>query len=1448
MRPKKRNLKWLSISLITLLVLQLFTYTTASAQSSSPSLSIKDTQQVSNKISKELTSSFKDKKETTYLVKMKDQADTTKAAEAAVSKAEKNSSMTSTQLKRLKTSAVVTELKSTAIESQQMLNEFLEKASKAGSVSSYKSYYIVNALAVTSDEETMKQIAAMPDVEKILPNRTRQLTPAAQETVKEMKLHKETNAAEWNIDRVGAPQVWEETGIDGTGVVVANIDTGVQWDHPALQSQYRGFNPDAPDQPNHELNWFDATAGEETPYDDQGHGTHTMGTIAGSDSGETNQVGVAPGSKWIAVKAFTAAGGTDVDLLEAGEWVLAPKDAEGTPHPEAAPDVVNNSWGGGPGLDEWYRPMVQNWISAGIVPVFSAGNDGPGDGTIAAPANYPEVIAVAATDASDGLASFSSRGPSPYNGEIKPDIAAPGVNIRSSVPGSDYESGWNGTSMAGPHVAGTAALLLQADNALTVQEVKEILMETADTTTSSQYPEDPNEGFGHGIVNAFNAVSAVVSGLGDITGHVYKEGDDSEPPTIDHEAPQDTYEGVLLSLSAEVNDNVSVESVELAYRLNGNGQWQSIEADLVQGNYKEGTYQAIIPGEAIEGESLEYKWRAVDFGENELETDIYEVSVKEAISVGYEEDFESNPVGWLSFGESNSWQWGTPEAGPEQAASGENVYGTNLSGDYENNSNMTLVMPPVEIPDEQTFLQFKSWHNLENNYDYGHIVVSSDLENWEQVEEFNGETDGWTNVEVDLSDYSGESVYVGFHVDTDGSVVREGWYIDDVLITDQPEESTASLHKLMGKTAEKADKKEMKTLNDKTVAKKKKVNPKKLRPSALKEATAPQLPKGEIDDQYQPNLLPLNAKVTVLETDRSVNTNPADGSFHLLHAAGEYTLQADTYGYYPSEESVEVPEEGSVEANFTLNPIPTGVVSGTVVNEETGEQIEGATLMLVEDAAIEAVETEEDGSYSIEAYEGDYTIRVMAPNFHAKDVSVSIEADSTVEKNIELDPFIGYPGEISYDDGTAENARAFYDAGNGWAVKMSLDEGQESAMVTGGLFRFWTEDWPVPGGESFQVAVYDASGPGGAPGEKLGGPYDATALRNGEWTHVDLADKGISVSGDFYMVYIQTEPNPNTPGLGTDEDGEYSGRSWQFVDGGWSEAPESEGNYMIRALVDYAAEAPVIESPADSSFTNEESITVEGSASPSTTLTVYNNGEEAASTPVTDEGKFSVEITLNEGANELTAVSSTENGSTDPSEPVLITLDQQRPNLTITSPEDGEKTNKEVVSVTGVVEEENLDKVVINGQRADVTEDGEYSKRILLNEGENEIKVRAVDKAGNAQVKTITVDAKTTAPAISNVTPEEDTNLQAGESVMIEFDAEPGLDATFYIKMPLTNLTNNANELPMRETEEGHYVGYWTATSNLVADGAQIVVKASDDYGNVSEETANGKLFINTEQ
>src|SRR5699024_10696742 len=155
------------------------------------------------------------------------------------------------------------------------------------------------------------------------------------------------------------------------------------------------------------------------------------------------------------------------------------------------------------------------------------------------------------------------------------------------------------------------------------------------------------------------------------------------------------------------------------------------------------------------------------------------------------------------------------------------------------------------------------------------------------------------------------------------------------------------------------------------------------------------------------------------------------------------------------QQSVTVEDDAVSTANFTLTEKPKGTINGTITDENTGEGIDDATVLLVEDANVEPVKTDEDGNFSITAYEGTYTVKVMARDYHGAEVEVTVE-EGTVDLNIELEPYYTYPGgEIGYDDGSADNARAFYDAGNGWAVKMSLPEGKDSAIVTDGVFKFW---------------------------------------------------------------------------------------------------------------------------------------------------------------------------------------------------------------------------------------------------------------------------------------------------------------------------------------------------------------------------------------------------------
>ncbi|NPC92482.1 S8 family serine peptidase [Bacillus sp. WMMC1349] len=1429
----KRMLKTKALcSILSGLLIGLLMMPVASVGESTPLLSSSKDQvkhHISSKakISKSLVKRFKKADKVTFLIKLKDQINPQKVAKQAEKKAKKQS-LSPAKLEYQKHSAVVSSLRIQADNTQSNLKNYLKKQAKKGNANQIRSFYIVNGMAVHATKEVMEQVATFPEVEKVLPNETRQLIKSSKKLNKQKSVPAQ-EGIEWNISKINAPEAWK-IGYDGAGTVVATIDTGVQWDHPALKEKYRGYNPKHPDQSNHEFNWFDATAGQPEPYDDLEHGTHVTGTMVGSEPNKKNQIGVAPGAKWIAVKAFTNDGATDVDLLEAGEWILAPKDKEGNPHPEMAPDVVNNSWTGKAGLDEWYRDMVKAWRAAGIFPEFSAGNVDEttpgGPASIAIPANYPESFATGATDTNNHLADFSLLGPSPYD-EVKPEITAPGVNIRSSVPGGGYQDGWNGTSMAGPHVAGVAALLKQANSSLSVDEIEKILINTATPLTDHKFSDIPNNGFGHGLVNAFDAVSSVTKGLGTVEGKVGKEGEDRQAPTLTHEGVKEVFSGADLPLVAEVEDDISISSVKLSYKTDSS-DWQTIAAKQTEGDYKKGTFEATIP--SVKGKALSYKWIVTDYGGNQIESKVYELSVSPAITTGYKTDFETPVKGWISSGVKNSWEQGVPQSGPKSAASGKQVYGTNLTGPYDDGANMNLIMPPIKVPEkEKLFLQFKYWHQIEADFDYGFVYIQpEDKEEWVKAAEYNGLTSKWMDEKIDLSAYQGQKIKVMFNLQSDDSLPEDGFYIDDVeLVKDS---------KMTGKKNRLGV--EKRSVKRKHSPKKQTIDPKKTKPAKMIQQKVQ-------TEKALPTMLPLKAKVSVLETGKSTYSSAATGKYNLSHLAGTYTMQAETYGYESEKQTVKIEADQTTNIHFVMKELEKGTLSGIVKNKKTGEPIENAKLYLIEDAAVKPVATDKHGRYSLTAYQNSYTVKVIAKGYYSSEFTVNLKGDMT--KNVELEPFIGYPGEIGYDDGTSENGWVFDQTGNASAVKMSLDKGKEKAMLKGGLFKFWDEVFPNPGGTKFAVEVYDASGEKGAPGKKIAGPFTGEAIRDGSvWTNIDLSDKGIMVGKDFYLVCVQTQDADHSPALGADEDGVYSGRSWEYTNGSWSKVSSEQGNMMIRALVDYEVAVPVITSPKDGLITNKKKTMIKGTSSPTTTVHLFNGNKEIGRTETDKDGKFTKEIQLNKEENIITAKASVASGTTDASAPVRIVLDQTKPKLTITSPHHGAKFNKEAVTVRGTVSDKHLKSVKVNGKKATV-KNGKYSVRILLDHGKNDIGVTAADAAGNQTTKKVMLDVNFKTPQIKHLKPTKNKRLKTGETVKIEFESDPHLDAVFVIRMPLTNFnitSKNVTELPMREVSKGKYEGYWTATKGSKAKGAQIEVIVRDNYGNIARKTAKGKLYI----
>jgi subtilisin family serine protease len=381
-------------------------------------------------------------------------------------------------------------LLATARSSQAGLLAYLQSELDAGNVTGFRSFFIVNAVEVTSSVTTLNAVALRPEVSRILRPAVASVHQVARAAARPLPIG--TNTTTPGLDIIGAPDIWADFGITGEGVVVANIDTGVQYDHPALVDQYRGTLTGS-----HDFSFFDPTGVcGGTPCDNAGHGTHTMGTIVGDDGG-SNQIGAAPDAVWIAAKGCESNSCSSSALLLSGEWMLAPcefGDDPGDPScdPDMRPQVINNSWGGGGG-DTFYQTTVDAWRAAGIIPVFSAGNEGPGSGTMGAPGDFCNVIGVGATDLLDVVARFSSRGPGKAACPQKPDVAAPGIHTRSSVPTDDYEDK-QGTSMAAPHVTGCTALLLSMSPSLTYAQVISLLKTTAADFSHTGY--DPDYGFG----------------------------------------------------------------------------------------------------------------------------------------------------------------------------------------------------------------------------------------------------------------------------------------------------------------------------------------------------------------------------------------------------------------------------------------------------------------------------------------------------------------------------------------------------------------------------------------------------------------------------------------------------------------------------------------------------------------------------------------------------------------------------------------------------------------------------------------------------------------------------------------------------------------------------------------------------------------------------------------
>lgn len=375
--------------------------------------------------------------------------------------------------------------------SQTSTMQKLYQAKESGLPIRAQSLWLFNGAVMQVPASQLKSLAQNEDIISISKSRTMHLL----DTSKAVSATKE-EAYTYGLNKINLPGLKAKApSINGLGVRVGILDTGIDASHPDLKDRVLMFK--------------DFINGKSSPYDDNEHGTHVAGTISGGNASGTT-IGIAPAVKLIIGKVFSSSGSaSEADLLRAMQWIA---DPDGNPQTNDGPSLVSNSWGGGEPsssmdpMDDSFCKAIAGWVKVGILPVFAAGNSGPSKGSVNLPGACPQVLTAGATDENDKIARFSSRGPAHWkSGDvIKPTVSAPGVKVISSVPGGKYAA-FSGTSMATPHVAGLAALVVQANPNISVENIQKAIISGA-THLGSVDGQEPNNDYGAGRIDAVNTI------------------------------------------------------------------------------------------------------------------------------------------------------------------------------------------------------------------------------------------------------------------------------------------------------------------------------------------------------------------------------------------------------------------------------------------------------------------------------------------------------------------------------------------------------------------------------------------------------------------------------------------------------------------------------------------------------------------------------------------------------------------------------------------------------------------------------------------------------------------------------------------------------------------------------------------------------------------------------
>jgi subtilisin family serine protease len=678
--------------------------------------------------------------------------------------------------------AVVDRLKYVAGSTQGDLLAYLEEQRDLGNVGYVKPFWVVNLVVCEATPGVIRELLERPDVARVETGSDR-----PDEWVGVGALDRD-GALAWGVDKIGAPFVWDDYGYDGDGVVVAVTDTGVNYNHYDL-CEHLWYNTDEipgngiDDDHNGYIDdyigyYFDGEGGGgPDPMDDDSHGTHCAGSVA-SDGAAGIDCGVAPLTQIMSLKVWMwATPQGEASVWEAWQYAL-----------DNGADAASVSLGW---LYEWnpdrstWRAVAENCLAGGLTLVVAAGNEGPDPQTVTCPGDVPGVITVGATNVRDEIAGFSGRGPVDwsdidpyydYPNLTKPDVCAPGVDIVSCSWSDDdgYLWGWNGTSMATPHTAGTVSLLLDAAPALSPIQLKAALEDYA------RELGDPGKDntYGSGRVNAFASVSSVV---GDPELHLLFDGYEVEDADAD---------GILEpGEAATVYCDVYNMSLVTAAGVTADLATDSDEVTVTDGHdflgalspFEEGTAEFTIQVDAGCPEPA-----GLPFTLDISATNPYDLTVDFELFVpgyGLWEDCESGiePLWRYESNGENTWRQ-TDE---------DSLYGlysftpNNPGGGYEPNLDCSLVSLPFRVDAEHYILTVWSKFHLEGGWDALYVDIRySENDDWTTLHTLSGTLGEWVRRTSDLTEHIGDVARLRLHFKTDDDDALDGVFADQIFVLD----------------------------------------------------------------------------------------------------------------------------------------------------------------------------------------------------------------------------------------------------------------------------------------------------------------------------------------------------------------------------------------------------------------------------------------------------------------------------------------------------------------------------------------------------------------------------------------------------------------------------------------------------------------------------------------